>query len=257
MTRTSSFRNTLLTCTLLLAGAVALAADSGEVASGIVVSTAADTIVLDTPAGRDTFSLAPEAALTADLAPGDTVLVRLDGDGRAADVLLVEDRVEVTAPLDRETERAVLGTVSATSPQQLLVRTTTGEQAFVVDPEKLFPPLPAPDRKVAVTYRTLDLHPPRHLATGLVVLPDDFRLASGAVRVTSEPAVVAQAPAPAPEPLPERLEEERPALPTPARMIEPVNEPIEPLPQTATRLPVVLSAGALLLGLGIAARHDQ
>lgn len=258
MARTLRFRTAPLAFALLLAAATSLAAaPSTDVASGVVVSTALDTLVLDTTNGRDTFALAPGARLATDLAPGDTVLVRLDDTGRGTDVLLIEDRVEVTAPLDTETERAVLGTVSATSPQQLLVETTSGEQAFVVNPEELFPPLPTPDQKVAVTYRTLDLNPLRHLATGLVVLPADFRLAGSAVRVTSEPTVVAQAEAPAPEPLPERLHEEAPALPTPARMIEPIDEPVEPLPQTGTRLPVVLSAGALLLGLGIAARHDQ
>lgn len=256
MTRRQLTHLTVLASLLLFVTAVPAAAEP-EIAAGIVFTADPHAIVLETPEGRQTYELAEGAAVPADLAPGDPVLVRIDepGSWRADEVLIVEDRVEVTGELAPEEERAVLGTVSATSPQQLLVETTTGEQAFVVNPEKLFPPLPTPEQKVAVTYRTLELHPPRHLATGLVVLPDDFRLASGAVRVTSEPAVVAQAPPP--EPLPERLEEEPPALPTPARMIEPVDEPIEPLPQTGTPLPLMLGAGALLLGLGIAARHDQ
>jgi hypothetical protein len=180
--------------------------------------------------------------------------VRLDAEGAADRVLIIEDSVEVTADFDPDAERAVLGIVSATSPDQLLVETTTGEQAFVVNPEKLFPPLPTPDQRVAVTYRTLEIHPPQHLATGLIVLPDDFSLTAGNVQVTTETAVIAQAPSP---PRAERLEQAPPALPAPTRTIAPANEPIETLPQTGTPLPLLLGAGALLLGLGIATRHNQ
>jgi hypothetical protein len=246
----------LVLLAVLCAAGIALAAPPPEVASGTVVTASDHTLVLDTAAGRETYEIADGASVPADLAPGDVILVRLDepGSWRADQVLIVKESVEVTAELDPDGERAVLGTVSATSPDQLLVETTTGEQAFVVNPEKLFPPLPTPDQRVAVTYRTLELHPPLHMATGLVVLPDDFRFASGNVRVTSEPVVVAQAPPPpAPEPLPQPIEE-APALPAPEPMMA---EPIEPLPQTATPFPLMLGAGALLLALAVATRHDQ
>ena len=86
--------------------------------------------------------------------------------------MIVHDHIVVVE--DEETEGALLGIVTAISPQQLLVETTTGEQAFVINPEKLFPPLPEADQKVAVTYRTLEVHPPQHIATGLVVLPKEL-----------------------------------------------------------------------------------
>lgn len=246
---------------LCLALAVpATAAPDPELASGVVFDIQAGAIVVDTRDGRETFELAADSTVPPGLAPGDFVLVRVDepGSWRADQVLIVDERVEVTGEIDPDAERAVLGTVSATGRQQLLVETVDGKQAFVVNPEKLFPPLPTPDQKVAVTYRTLEVHPPQYLATGLVELPADFRLDSGNVRVTSEPAVAPRPPAPpAPEPLAERFTEEPPALPTPARMIEPAVESIEPLPQTATPLPLLLAAGGLLLGLAVATRHDQ
>lgn len=257
MTRTPTSVALLAALCLALPAA---AAQEPQLASGTVFTVSAGAIVLETPAGRETFELAAGATVPADLAPGDFILVRVDepGSWRADQVLIVDERIEVAAELDPDAERAVLGTVSATGRQQLMVETVDGRQAFVVNPEKLFPPLPAPDQKVAVTYRTLEVHPPQHLATGLVVLPADFRLDAGNVRVTSEPASAPQPPAaPAPEPLAERLIEEPPALPTPARMIEPAVEPIEPLPQTGTPLPLLLAAGGLLLGLAVATRHDQ
>lgn len=241
----------ILLLTALAATGPALAEQPQTVKAGTVVSIDHATIVLEADGAETTYRLTEGAILPPALATGDFVLVRLTADSDTAtdQVLAVDERVMVTE--DLESERAVIGSVTATSPDQLLVDTTTGEQAFVVNPEKLFPPLPAPNQRVAVTYRTLELHPPRYMATGLVILDGEPATASN-VEVSSEPvATVAQAEpepavrteraAPAPAPAPE--------APAPARA--PVMaEPVEVLPQTGSTLPALGLLGLTLLAAG-------
>ncbi len=238
-----------------VAGAV-VAAPQQELDSGVVVDHGRETLVLDTPEGRETFALDADTIQPGGLDTGDLVVVRSTEPGSplAEEVIMVEDRIEVLGEIDDQ-ERAVFGTVSATSPQQLLVETPTGGQAFVIDPEKLFPPLPAPDQRLVVTYRTLEIHPPLHMATGLVALPDDFQFAyGGSVRETSEPMQVAQVAPPPPPRSPEPIRQ--PPAPEPV-VAAPVAPRMESLPQTATPVPLALAAGVLLVGLGVASRFSR
>ena len=147
---------------------------SADMMSGVVVTSGTGEIVVETSDGRKTFMIGDSVMMPAGLAEGDIVLIDVDSPGslNAEKVMIVHDHIVVIE--DEESEGALLGVVTAISPQQLLVHTTTGEQAFVINPEKLFPPLPEADQKVAVTYRTLEVHPPQHMATGLVVLPNDL-----------------------------------------------------------------------------------
>jgi LPXTG-motif cell wall-anchored protein len=242
----------ILLLTALAATGPALAEQPQTVRTGTVVSIDHDTLVIEADGAETTYRLTEGALLPAALAAGDFVLVRLTADSDTAtdQVLAIDERVMVTE--DLESERAVVGSVTATSPDQLLVDTTTGEQAFVVNPEKLYPPLPTPDQRVAVTYRTLEVHPPRYMATGLVVLEGGPATASN-VEVSSEPVTtVAQAEpepaprtqrvAPAPAPTPEA------PAPAPAPVME--NEPVKVLPQTGSSLPALGLLGLSLLAVG-------
>ncbi len=233
-------------------------AKTEEMASGFVVVSGSDTIEIETSDGRRTYVFTDDAIVPAELADGDFVLVRVDDPSqRAEQIIIVDERVEVVGEALDEAERAVVGTVTATSTDQLLVETPTGGQAFVIDPEKLFPPLPEPNQRVVVTYRTLEIHPPMHMATGLILLPADFQLTAGAVRETSEPmqvAVVVPPPPPAPIVV-------KPAPPPAPVVIEQVPQPeperVAALPQTATPLPLALMAGVLLVSLGVASRFTR
>lgn len=239
---------------LCLAGA-AIANPELEMSSGFVVVTGSDTLVIETADGRQTFELAESTLVPADLEDGDFVLVRVTepGSQRAEQIIVVDDRLEVLAELD-EVERAVVGTVTATSTDQLLVETPSGGQAFAIDPEKLFPPVPQPNQRIVVTYRTLEIHPPMHMATSLTLLPADFQLTAGNVRETSEPIQVAKVTAPVPPP----IVEPAPA-PAPVKALTPAAPvaAIKSLPQTATVLPLALTAGVLLVGLAIASRFSR
>ena len=241
---------TLLTA--LAATGLALAEQPQIVKAGTVVSIDHETIVIEADGAETTYQLAAGAIVPPALSTGDFVLVRLTAEGEMTtdQVLAVDEQVMVTE--DLQSERAVIGAVTATSPDQLLVDTTTGEQAFVVNPEKLYPPLPTPGQRVAVTYRTLEVQPPRYMATGLIVLEGQPSTASN-VEVSSEPvATVAQAEpepaprtqrvAPAPAPTPEA------PAPAPAPVME--NEPVKALPQTGSSLPALGLLGLSLLAVG-------
>ncbi|MEZ5332731.1 MAG: LPXTG cell wall anchor domain-containing protein [Thermoanaerobaculia bacterium] len=240
---------------LLAATGLAAAEQPQTLKAGTVVSVDDQTLVVESNGTETTYHLAEAATVPSTLATGDVVLVRVaDHDTMTTDrVLAVDEEVMVTENM--EAEHAVVGSVQATSTNQLILDTTTGEQAFVVDPEKLFPPVPTPDQRVAVTYRTLELNPPRYKATGLVVLDEGMDMASN-VEVSSEPvATVAQA---EPEPAP-RMQRAAPApapspeapAPAPAPMTE---EPTEALPQTGSSLPALGLLGLTLLALGGATR---
>lgn len=244
---------TIALLALLAVSGPALAEHAQTLKPGTVVSIGDDTLVVEADGAETTYHLADGAVVPATLATGDVVLVRLSDESTMTTdrVLAVDEEVMVTE--DLETERAVVGSVKATSTDQLIVDTTTGEQAFVVNAEKLFPPVPQPDQRVAVTYRTLNITPPRYKATGFVVLEDNMAAAPN-VEVSSEPvATVAEA---EPEPAP-RMERTAPApapeapAPAPTTMTQ---EPAEELPQTGSSLPALGLLGLTLLALGGATR---
>ena len=136
---------------MLLCLTAAAANPEKELVSGVVVTHETGQLVIDTDEGQKTFTV--DAALVPiDLVEGDIVLVGVaePGSMQADRLIVVDEQVIVTE--DLEAERAVIGTVSAVSPQQLLVETTTGEQAFVIAPEKLFPPLPEPDLRLTARF---------------------------------------------------------------------------------------------------------
>jgi hypothetical protein len=273
-----------LAMTATLCWTVAIASPGNEMISGVVVTHEADELVIETGEGRRTFMLASDTHVPDNVMAGDMILIALsEQDSEQVErIITVDEQVVVTD--DLVAERAVIGTVTAVSPQQLLVETTNGGQAFVISPEKLFPPLPQPDQRVAVTYRTLEVHPPQHMATGLIVLPDELQVAQSRILTTDEADPLAE-----PEPLDESAtltaetdalaqddalaqeaeaevadtrasvasswpEETRPLDTSSAGTSRYGSDTEASLPRTSSALPALLLVGALALSLGAAIR---
>ncbi|HUP22901.1 MAG TPA: hypothetical protein VNB06_08165 [Thermoanaerobaculia bacterium] len=266
-----------LTVAATLCWTVAMASPRNEMISGVVVTHEGDELVIETGEGRRTFLLAGDTYVPSNIMAGNMVLVTLsEQDSEQVErIMTVDEQVVVTD--DLEAERAVIGIVTAVSPQQLLVKTTSGGQAFVINPEKLFPPVPQPDQRVAVTYRTLEVHPPQHMATGLIVLPDELQVTQSRALVTDEPASTrAQGDESATltaetEALAQEAEAETAATrasvasswPEATRSRDTSEEADRSrygsesearLPQTSSALPALLIVGALALSLGAAMR---
>ncbi len=249
-------------------------AQEGEETVGTVTAATGTTLTVQAPdQTTHTFQLG-DAVLPAGIEEGDMVLVRTSADRtEVQEILHIEEAVEVVTEAEPDVERAVVGTVRSTGTSQLLVDTTNGAQAFVIDPERLFPPLPTADQKVIVAYRVEDVNPPLYKATELIVLPADFQLAQGGqVRVSSEPIAAAAAEVEAPvgmetqiAELPPQAEPEYapPAMTEPAPLpAAPAPEPIAPaamaeLPATASPLALLLLGGSAALGLGAALRRRR
>lgn len=256
MRKTILFTFAILT---LLAGS-AMALENLPAATGTLTSQSGTTIVVDTADGPETF-LTGEATKWIDpVETGDTVLVRYDpDDNQAVEVFKVYENIEVTENLAGE-RHAIFGTVTATGKDGLIIESARG-QAFVINPEQLFPPLPAPQDKVALTYRVEDLaEGEQAIATDLAVLPDDFVLPTpGSVEISSEPieqpeeettvaeteTMVEPTPAPAPEPMPE------------PETTETETTQMASLPATASPLPLMALLGALSLSGGVALRRRE
>lgn len=266
---------TALAVAATLCWTVAMASPRNEMISGVVVSHEAGELVIETRDGHRTFRLAEDTYIPSNIMAGNMVLVTLSEQDseQVKRIMTVDEQVVVTD--DLEAERAVIGIVTAVSPQQLLVKTTSGGQAFVINPEKLFPPVPQPDQRVAVTYRTLEVHPPQHMATGLIVLPDELQVTQSRALVTDEPASTrAQGDSTLTadtEALAREAEAETAATRASVASSWPEatrsrdtseeagssrygSESAARLPQTSSALPTLLILGALALSLGAAMR---
>ena len=283
-TTSSSVRRVALVFLTGLLVAAAAGADNLRSAAGTVVATDAHSITLETADGSATFVRGDTTVVPRPIALGDQVVVRHAGDRTAVDVLRIDEDVDVTttAYADR---LAVRGRVIATGTTNLIVNTTSGEQAFVVNPQKLFPPLPTPDDHVAVIYRVQkEQGRDRLIATDLVVLPAP----PAPVMVVAETEVAAPitvdvvtADTEVAEPLPaETLPAELlPAPPVRTVVIADAGldadvdvaaedagafaarnltfEASSRLPQTATPLPLVALTGLLALGLTMGLRISR
>ncbi len=249
-------RNKLL-CTfaiLTLVATGAFALENLPAATGTLTSQADMTLVVETAEGPMTFLTNDTTEWIDKVNSGDTVLVRYDPeDNHAIEVFEVHEKIKVTDQLEGQ-RRAVLGKVTGSTPNELLVESNQGT-IFVLRPDELYPPLPTTNDKVAVVYRVQELQgDERAIGTDLAVLPEDFELPrAGSVQISSEPieqpeteTVVAETtvmvettPEPAPEPKTETTSETQMAS----------------LPQTASPLPLIGLLGALSLSGGIALRR--
>ena len=227
---------------VLLAG-IAAAQESEEpvkaaaARSGIVIGKAEKQLTLWTKNGREVFRYDADTIMPQrKLKDGNLVWVRLEaGSNVAKQIIIVDEQISVVGRLGRE--HAVIGhTWQAQSPSQVVVRNKEGKEMFVVDPKTFRQPMPKPGQRVAVTYRVENVKPPRYIATGLVILPDE--LEKSPVKITysevpQEEVRIAEAPTPEPAPEP---------------------EPVVELPQTATQAPLLAALGILFMAAGLAVR---
>lgn len=259
-------RNKLL-CTfaiLTLVATGAFAIENLPAATGTLTSQADMTIVVDTAEGELTFLTDETTEWIDRVNEGDTVLVRYDpADNHAIEVFKVYEKIEVTDQLEGE-RRAIFGTVAGSTPNELLIESNQGT-VFVLRPDKLYPPLPATNDKVALVYRVQELQgDERAIGTDLAVLPDDFVLPrAGSVKIGSEPIE---------QPTTKTMTAEK--TESKAKMAETSHKPmtesmteeelerktskttqIASLPQTASPLPLIGLLGALSLGGGIVLRR--
>ncbi len=276
-------RNKLL-CTfaiLTLVATGAFAIENLPAATGTLTSQADTTIVVDTAEGQMTFLTDQTTEWIDRVNEGDTVLVRYDAeDNHALEVFKVYEKVDVTDQLKGE-RRAIFGTVTGSSPNELLIESNQGT-VFVLRPDKLYPPLPVKNDKVALVYRIQEEQGndwEHAIATDLAVLPDDFVLpGAGSTQVGSEPMV---------QPAAETMTAERtdpkakvadtshkPLTESKAKVADTSHKPMTEsmtdeelerktsrttqmasLPQTASPLPLIGLLGALSLGGGIVLRR--
>lgn len=236
----------VLGAAVILSGAlVAQDAEAPGVApsirTGVVIGKTDKALTLWTKNGQEKFTYAEGVILPQrKMRDGNMVVVfeQTKGSRIASRVTLVDEQIDVTGKASKQ--RAVIGrTAAGRSPGHLIIKTLDGKEAFVIDPKVFRQPLPTPDQRVAVTYRVENVKPPIYKATGIVVLAD--KLDESPVQITyseipkAEP-VVAAAPLPEPEP-------EVPVV-------------IAELPQTASALPLLALAGALLLVVGLRLRRS-
>ncbi len=218
---------------------------TGSTRTGVVLSKSEKQVTLWTKNGRETFQVAADTLMPQrKLKDGNLVVVRetASGSRQAAQIIIVDEQVWVKDKFSRE--HALVGTYGAAqSPAHMTVTTADGRQAFVVDPKAFRQPLPKPGQRVAVTYRVENVVPPIYKATGYVVLGDALQ---------ESPVKIAYSPIPAPEPV---------VAATPAPIApKPMPAPetmIAALPQTASRAPLALVTGLVLLGLGVVLRFAR
>ena len=241
----------------LLIAQLVVASGTASTAAGRLQEVGSGGVWIETEEGPQFYALEPDTTRPADLETGETVIVH-HADGTALELLRVDATVEVEEEYLTEGRRAVLGEVTASSPEQVLVETAAGGQAFVVQSEKLFPPLPVKGDKVAVIYR-VERTATSEEAKGeeLVILPSDTVLSNGVVRVSfteiePETEEVAEADPQAEAALAETdPQPEEPAVPQPQTQIA------ETLPQTASPFTLIGLAGVALLGGGLALRRRR
>lgn len=171
---------TILTALLVAVPSVA-DLDNDDTVIVTLTSRDGDRLTVEGPDG-EMFLTWPGA----DFDNGEHLVVKLDETGNATEIVTIEDRVDVVGEMQDDL-RAVTGSVASTSTEQLIVKTMTGETAFVINPEKLFPPVPTPDDNVVVLYRVVERQGQDELrATQLVFLPQPLP-AEPNVRVSYEP----------------------------------------------------------------------
>lgn len=174
----------LISLSILLLAAVPAAAIESHV--GTVVSADESTLVIETTDGETMIDWSAMEDRPFDLQEGDAVVVRYDGDD-PSEVLVVNEKV-VVAETTPETYRAIAGTVDQANPQHLILSTPGGQEAFVIYPDKLFPPFPEPGQRIAVIYRETGTSTKysKYAASEIIELDESFQLASDNVEVAYE-----------------------------------------------------------------------
>lgn len=240
----------LSTCLLLAVPAVAVQSHTGT------ITQIDDTqVVVETDSGEQTLEWTGDLTRPDDLEKGDAVIVRFDAD-QPSEVLLIDEQVQV-ADSDLERYHAIAGTLQEVNPDHMILETQTGQEAFVIYPEKLFPPMPAEGKRVAVIYRETGTTSKysQFAASEIIELDESFQLANN-VEVSysdieqPEPQETQVAEASEPEMTEPEMTETQTYEPSDDEMTETETAETErTLPQTASALPLIGLIG-LLAALG-------
>lgn len=132
----------------LLAAVPAVAIESH---TGTVTQIDDTQVVVKTDSGEQTIEWTADMVRPDEIETGDAVVVRLDAD-EPSEVLLIHDQVQV-ADADLKRYHAIAGTVQQFNTEHMIIETPNGQEAFVIYPEKLLPPIPEPGQRVAIIYR--------------------------------------------------------------------------------------------------------
>lgn len=151
-----SKQSIFLTFFVALATLVAVPAFAAQSAAGTLVSwdLDADTMTLRSAEGEMSYTLEADLKAPEALEKGDKVVVRYNSDKTVTRILPLHDSMIVEGELVDGVFGAVAGEVESATPNGMTIATVDGKEAFVIDSEELFPPLPRPGERVAVLYRT-------------------------------------------------------------------------------------------------------
>lgn len=174
----------LISLSILLLAAVPAAAIESHV--GTVVSADDSTLVIETTDGETKIDWSAMEDRPFDLKKGDAVVIRYDGDA-PSEILVVDEKVMV-AESTPETYHAITGTVDQANTEHLILSTPSGQEAFVIYPDKLFPPFPEPGQRIALIYRETGTSSKysQYAASEIIELDESFQLASDNVEVAYE-----------------------------------------------------------------------
>lgn len=165
----------------LLAGVPAAAIESH---TGTVSQVDDTQVIVKTDSGEQTIEWTDDMVRPDDIETGDAVVVRFDADA-PSEVLLIHDQVQV-ADADLKRYHAIAGTVQQFNAEHMILETPNGQEAFVIYPDKLVPPVPEPGQRVAVVYRETgtSVKYGQFAASEIIELDDSLNLAQDNVEVS-------------------------------------------------------------------------
>jgi hypothetical protein len=254
-------KRTLIILSLVFATSLApvLAAESppdpASVRTGVIVDRGDRQLTLWTGEDEEVVTLTTETEMPMrPLESGNLIWAQTQGpdSSEAQRIILIDDEISVIGRVDRE--HAVIGdSWEAQSPSQLVVRSATDQEIFVISPETFRQPLPKKGERVAVIYRVEETQPPRYVATGLITLPAGLEHSPVKITYSDVPRAeeqVAASPQPTAAAEAEEMETEPTAAAFPRR-----EATVAELPRTARQTtPLVFALGLLMVGAGLACR---
>ena len=245
----------LLLSICLLATVPAIANESHV---GTVVDLDDQHVVLETQDGEQTIRWTADLERPMNLEAGDAIVVRLDASNKPTELLIVDEQVQVANVLP-DTYHAIAGTLQEVNPDHMILKTPSGQEAFIIYPEKLFPPMPAEGKRVAVIYRETGTTTKysQFAASEIIELDDSFTFGADNVEVAysdilepeTETQVAETSEPEMPEPMQDEAIQDELTESTYDSTTYQSNDSQRTLPQTASALPLVGLVG-LLAALG-------
>lgn len=178
-----ALRRLLVACSALLLLAVPAAAIESH--TGQVVEIDDSEVVVETESGTEkTIAWTADLTRPDNVESGDAVIVRFDAD-EASEILKIHEKLQV-ADSDQKRYHAIAGTLQEVNPDHMILETPAGQEAFVIYPDELFPPMPAEGKRVAVVYRETGTTSKysQFAASEILTLDESFQIASDNVEVS-------------------------------------------------------------------------